>query len=150
MLAVLVERHGLGGAGLDLGRPALDLFVPRRRCVGVTSVVQAADQLERQPRTLFSGKPEDLGQHIGRCHGVILADSFEVGHLGDAGRGSRAAGADHHPPRQALLHRIVVAPGPLFSACQRLTNFIRISAGTPWSERIAEGLRTLDRLAARE
>jgi len=51
---------------------------------------------------------------------------------------------------QALRRRIVVAPGPLFSARQRFTNFIRISAGAPWSERIADGLRTLGRLAARE
>ncbi|TMQ05891.1 MAG: PLP-dependent aminotransferase family protein [Deltaproteobacteria bacterium] len=51
---------------------------------------------------------------------------------------------------QALRHRVVVAPGPLFSARQRFTNFIRISAGAPWSERIAEGLRTLARLSARE
>lgn len=51
---------------------------------------------------------------------------------------------------QALRRRIVVAPGPLFSARQRFTNFIRISAGAPWSERIAEGLRTLARLVARE
>jgi DNA-binding transcriptional MocR family regulator len=51
---------------------------------------------------------------------------------------------------QALRWRIVVAPGPLFSARQRFTNFIRISAGAPWSERIAEGLRTLARLVARE
>jgi len=50
----------------------------------------------------------------------------------------------------ALRWRIVVAPGPLFSARQRFTNFIRISAGSPWSERIAEGLRTLARLVARE
>ncbi|HEY0192075.1 MAG TPA: PLP-dependent aminotransferase family protein [Kofleriaceae bacterium] len=47
---------------------------------------------------------------------------------------------------QALRRRIVVAPGPLFSARQRFANFIRISAGTPWSDRIAEGLRTLGRL----
>lgn len=51
---------------------------------------------------------------------------------------------------QALRRRIVVAPGPLFSARQRFTNFIRISAGTPWSDRIADGLRTLARLVARE
>jgi len=51
---------------------------------------------------------------------------------------------------QALRRRIVIAPGPLFSARQRFTNFIRISAGAPWSERIAEGLRTLARLVGRE
>ncbi|HET9625461.1 MAG TPA: PLP-dependent aminotransferase family protein [Kofleriaceae bacterium] len=47
---------------------------------------------------------------------------------------------------QALRKRIVVAPGPLFSARQRFANFIRISAGAPWSERIAEGLKTLGKL----
>ncbi len=51
---------------------------------------------------------------------------------------------------QALRKRIVIAPGPLFSARQRFANFIRISAGTPWSERVAEGIRTLARLIARE
>jgi len=49
---------------------------------------------------------------------------------------------------QALRKGIVVAPGPLFSARQRFSSFIRISAGTPWSERVAAGLRTLARLAA--
>ena len=51
---------------------------------------------------------------------------------------------------QALRRRIVVAPGPLFSARQRFANFIRISAGTPWCDRIADGMRTLARLIARE
>lgn len=51
---------------------------------------------------------------------------------------------------QALRRRIVVAPGPLFSARQRFANFVRISAGTPWSDRVAEGIRTLARLIARE
>lgn len=50
----------------------------------------------------------------------------------------------------ALRRRIVVAPGPLFSARQRFTNFIRISAGTPWSDRIDEGIKTLARLASRD
>ena len=51
---------------------------------------------------------------------------------------------------QALKKGIVVAPGPLFSARQRFTNFIRISAGTPWSERIESAIRTLARLVAKE
>jgi DNA-binding transcriptional MocR family regulator len=51
---------------------------------------------------------------------------------------------------QALRKRIVVAPGPLFSARQRFTNFLRISAGTPWSARIDEGIKTLARLASRD
>jgi DNA-binding transcriptional MocR family regulator len=51
---------------------------------------------------------------------------------------------------QALRRRIVIAPGPLFSARARFANFIRISAGTPWSDRIAEAIRTLARLVVRE
>ena len=51
---------------------------------------------------------------------------------------------------QALRRRIVVAPGPLFSARQRFANFIRISAGTPWSSRIEDGIKTLARLVARD
>jgi DNA-binding transcriptional MocR family regulator len=51
---------------------------------------------------------------------------------------------------QALRRRIVVAPGPLFSARQRFANFIRISAGTPWSPRIEDGIKTLARLVARD
>jgi DNA-binding transcriptional MocR family regulator len=47
---------------------------------------------------------------------------------------------------QALRRRIVIAPGPLFSARQRFANFIRISAGMPWSERVEQGLDTLARL----
>ena len=49
-------------------------------------------------------------------------------------------------PRAALRRGIVIAPGPLFSARQRFANFIRISAGTPWSERIGDAIRTLARL----
>jgi len=51
---------------------------------------------------------------------------------------------------QALRRRIVIAPGPLFSARQRFANCIRISAGTPWSERVADGIRTLARIVGRE
>ena len=50
---------------------------------------------------------------------------------------------------QALRRGIVVAPGPLFSARQRFTNFIRISAGAPWSDRVATGMRTLGRLVGK-
>jgi DNA-binding transcriptional MocR family regulator len=51
---------------------------------------------------------------------------------------------------QALRRRIVIAPGPLFSARQRFANCIRISAGTPWSERIEAGIKTLARIVGRE
>ena len=48
----------------------------------------------------------------------------------------------------ALKKRIVVAPGPLFSARARFSNFIRISCGAPWSARTADGIRTLARLVS--
>src|SRR5207302_6820023 len=47
---------------------------------------------------------------------------------------------------QALRRGIVIAPGPLFSARQRFTNFIRISAGMPWCDRVASAIRTLGKL----
>jgi DNA-binding transcriptional MocR family regulator len=50
--------------------------------------------------------------------------------------------------RQALRRGIVIAPGPLFSARQRFANFIRISAGTPWSDRIDGAIRALARIVA--
>ncbi len=49
----------------------------------------------------------------------------------------------------ALRKRIVVAPGPLFSARGRFSNFLRISCGTPWSPRVEAGLDTLARMVAR-
>jgi DNA-binding transcriptional MocR family regulator len=51
---------------------------------------------------------------------------------------------------QALRRGIVVAPGPLFSARQRFSNYIRISAGTPWTDRISGSIRTLGRLLSKE
>ena len=50
---------------------------------------------------------------------------------------------------QALRKGIVIAPGPLFSARQRFANCIRISAGHPWSDRMANGISTLAQLLAR-
>lgn len=48
---------------------------------------------------------------------------------------------------QAALRRgIVVAPGPLFSGRARFNNFVRLSAGTPWSPRIEGAIRTLAKL----
>src|SRR5262249_12336909 len=54
------------------------------------------------------------------------------------------AGVDALELHEAALRRgIVVAPGPLFSARSRFSNFVRISAGTPWSDRISGAIRTL-------
>lgn len=49
---------------------------------------------------------------------------------------------------RALAHGISVAPGRLFSARPlQFTNFIRLSCGMPWSQKIEEALATLGRLA---
>jgi hypothetical protein len=56
--AVVVERHRLGGACLHLGRPALDFHVPGTGRIGIAFLVQAADQLERQLRTLLGRQQE--------------------------------------------------------------------------------------------
>ena len=48
--------------------------------------------------------------------------------------------------QSAMRRGIVVAPGPLFSARPRFNNFIRISAGAPWSDRIQTAIKTLAKL----
>ena len=46
----------------------------------------------------------------------------------------------HH---MALKHHISIAPGPIFSAQRRYTNFIRVNFGHPWSKKIDDAVRTL-------
>jgi DNA-binding transcriptional MocR family regulator len=48
--------------------------------------------------------------------------------------------------QSAMRRGIVVAPGPLFSARPRFNNFVRISAGAPWSDRIQTAIKTLAKL----
>jgi DNA-binding transcriptional MocR family regulator len=48
---------------------------------------------------------------------------------------------------RALERKISIAPGPIFSAKQRFTSCLRVSAGFPWSERIAHSIETLGALA---
>jgi DNA-binding transcriptional MocR family regulator len=52
--------------------------------------------------------------------------------------------------RRALRQKISIAPGPIFSAKQRYRNFIRISCGQPWSERIENAVRTLGSLVTKQ
>jgi DNA-binding transcriptional MocR family regulator len=52
--------------------------------------------------------------------------------------------------RRALEKKISVAPGPIFSPKQSYKNFIRLSCGHPWSDRIDRALLTLGRLAAEQ
>ena len=50
--------------------------------------------------------------------------------------------------KRGLEHDISIAPGDLFSPSQKYKNFVRISFGVPWSDRIEIGFRTLGRLAS--
>ena len=48
--------------------------------------------------------------------------------------------------RRALQQKISIAPGPIFSAKQKYKNFIRLSCGLPWSEKIDRAVQTLAEL----
>jgi DNA-binding transcriptional MocR family regulator len=47
--------------------------------------------------------------------------------------------------REALSNGISIAPGPLFSAKQKFSNFIRLNCGNPWSDAIENALKSLGR-----
>lgn len=49
--------------------------------------------------------------------------------------------------RRALEQKISIAPGPIFSPKQRYKNFIRLSCGLPWAERVDRAIATLGQLA---
>lgn len=51
--------------------------------------------------------------------------------------------------RKALEKKISIAPGPIFSAKQKYQNFIRLSCGQPWSDKLEQALVTLGRLAGK-
>ncbi len=46
----------------------------------------------------------------------------------------------------ALVEKISIAPGPMFSASQGFDNFIRINCGHPWSTRLEWAIGTLGKL----
>jgi DNA-binding transcriptional MocR family regulator len=52
----------------------------------------------------------------------------------------------HH---RALQQKISIAPGPIFSPKQKYKNFIRLSCGQPWSEKIDRAVRTLGEMCAK-
>ena len=51
--------------------------------------------------------------------------------------------------RRALAQKISIAPGPIFSAKQKYKNFIRLSCGLPWSEKVDRAVQTLGELAGK-
>jgi DNA-binding transcriptional MocR family regulator len=48
---------------------------------------------------------------------------------------------------RALERGISVAPGPIFSAKPRFSNYLRISCGLPWDAKVESAFATLGRLA---
>ncbi|MCC6665351.1 MAG: PLP-dependent aminotransferase family protein [Polyangiaceae bacterium] len=48
---------------------------------------------------------------------------------------------------RALRHKISIAPGPIFSAKQRFSSCIRVSAGFPWSDTVARSIAKLGQIA---
>jgi DNA-binding transcriptional MocR family regulator len=48
--------------------------------------------------------------------------------------------------RRALQQKISIAPGPIFSAKQKYKNFIRLSCGLRWSEKLDRAVQTLAEL----
>jgi DNA-binding transcriptional MocR family regulator len=51
--------------------------------------------------------------------------------------------------RKALEKKISIAPGPIFSAKEKYRNFIRLSCGQPWSDKLEQALVTLGQLAGK-
>ena len=49
----------------------------------------------------------------------------------------------------ALRDKIMIIPGPLFSAKQKYRNFIRLSCSQPWSDRVDDAVRALGSLVAK-
>jgi DNA-binding transcriptional MocR family regulator len=52
--------------------------------------------------------------------------------------------------RKALREKIGIIPGSLFSPKQRYQNFIRLSCGLPWSDKLEQALINLGRLAGKK
>jgi DNA-binding transcriptional MocR family regulator len=59
------------------------------------------------------------------------------------------AGVDSYQLQALAIERgIAIAPGPIFSARERFTSCLRLSAGFPWSDRSERALVTVGQLAA--
>jgi DNA-binding transcriptional MocR family regulator len=50
--------------------------------------------------------------------------------------------------RRALADRISICPGPMFSSQPRYGQFVRLSCGVAWSDRLDDAMRRLGKLAA--
>jgi len=70
---VLVERHRLSSADVDLIPTALDLGVPCVRRARVGLAIQAANEFYGKARALLGRESKDVGKKVARSHGIILA-----------------------------------------------------------------------------
>lgn len=52
--------------------------------------------------------------------------------------------------REALRHRISIAPGPLFSVKDRYRNCLRMNCGLPWGDNVEQAIRTLGELTKKQ
>jgi DNA-binding transcriptional MocR family regulator len=51
---------------------------------------------------------------------------------------------------EALQEGICIAPGALFGAGNKFSNFLRLNTSNPWSEQIENAMKTLGQLASRQ
>ena len=73
MSTVLVARHCLGGAGVDLGTAALNLGVPRLRCARIGLAIEPANEIHDQPRAFLGREAKNVGKDVAGRQRIILA-----------------------------------------------------------------------------
>ncbi len=73
MSSILVQRHRVGGPGVNLGAATLDLGVPGLGSAGLGLTIQAAQQLEGKLGPLLNWEAQDLCEHVGGGHRAIVA-----------------------------------------------------------------------------
>jgi DNA-binding transcriptional MocR family regulator len=49
---------------------------------------------------------------------------------------------------EAMAKKISIAPGAIFSAKQKFTNFIRLNCGNPWTDQVEQAMKTLGQILA--
>ena len=74
MCAVLIKRHCLGRAAIDLCTTTFYLRVPCRTRVRVGLPIEAPEELEGQARSFFGGEPKNFFQDVSGGHGNIIAE----------------------------------------------------------------------------
>ena len=94
-----------------------------------------------------------LAAQVARTREAIAASFPEGTRVSDPGGGfvlwvelpPGISAVDLHA--RALERGVSIAPGPIFSAKARFSNYLRISAGLPWDARVEHAIETLGHLA---